>query len=216
MPISKLESLDVSAALKGAPVLEHKRIKYTMSRSEVEGTRLLLPKGMRGEYAPADNSITRSFRIQESFLPAEASRLGNADKHDDDTSTESIRFFATQTGQKKPPREQPANLKIRYVPYGTEGTILECAINIADTDGDLKMAEAEAEAEASRATEQLSQVTPKSSKRSKKKRDKEGKALADEALSASRATREAAIDEESPSKTSSHRKKHKDKSKEKV
>lgn len=119
MPVSELESLDVSAALKGVPVLEHGGITYTMGSSNEIMPTLLLPKGTRGDYATVDAKISRSLQIREAPQLASAAAT-NGDSHKDEEVTEPVSFFATHKGTKKPPRKQPENLRTRWAAFGAE------------------------------------------------------------------------------------------------
>lgn len=119
MPITKLEDFDLSTAMRGSPILEHNGVQYVIDRVESDGVNLLLPKGVRGEYAVAGITFSKSLRIRESSTMQPRREDDGGDQNISEPKTESTQFFAVQSGRKKPPREQPANLRVRYVPFGT-------------------------------------------------------------------------------------------------
>lgn len=170
MDISKLKSLNVSEALKGAPILEHKGVRYNLSQGHIGNAVVLLPAGTRNEYAPTSSSIAQSFQIQEFVPTSNGAALVNG-QHDNDDSTTATTFFATQTGQKKPPRQQPENLRPRYTPFGVqENTTPGTLGNSTASDAGSAMEGVvlgNSEAQGGN-TEQ----TPKSSKKSHRKKEK--------------------------------------------
>lgn len=174
-PISKLQSLNVQAALKGEPVLQHKGVSYTMISEDVGAAALLTPKP-NGDYAQVA-PVKRAFRISgklgastnsgdETIEGDESAQITQNDKYSIEQS-KSNNFFATKPGRQKVPRKQPENLKARYVPYGVvvDASHLE---GEEVTDPDVTMADVSPER--SEPTETNSQVTPKSSKKAKTKK----------------------------------------------
>lgn len=120
MPITRLESVDVSAALKGAPVLEHNGVTYNMTQADETSTTLLLPKGARGDYATSNTKITRNLQIRETTRPIRDVAATEANAADNVAPAASISFFAQQSGMKKPPRKQPDNLRTRWTAFGAQ------------------------------------------------------------------------------------------------
>lgn len=168
MPISKIESLNVASALKGTEVLKHKGVSYEMSRAGVEGANVLLPKGRNGEYASAAVPVTRAFRIQESSKPTSNGTASESANNHDAEADQPTNFFATQTGHKKAPRKQPENLKARYVPFGAAVKKHEDETGSSPVaDEDVSMVDANS---GTVDDETASQRTPKSSKKTKHKK----------------------------------------------
>ena len=168
MPISQIESLDVASGLKGTEVLNHQGVSYVLSRANVEGATVLLPHGRSGEYASASAKVTRAFRIQESSK-AIANRHTSASESHDPEADGTVNFFATQTGQKPPPREQPGNLKARYVPYGVSAEKQDVPTShYTVPDEDVTMIDGSADTAVE--PKAASQRTPKSSTKTKHKK----------------------------------------------
>ena len=168
VPISLIETLDVATSMKGAEILNHKGLSYELSRAPVEGATVLLPQGGKGEYASVGTRVTRAFRIQQYSKPMAIERSSANTEPFDDESIRRVNFFATQSGQRPPPRKQPQNLKARYVPYGVisekrDGFTLQAVA----VDEDATMLNADADPVAEPATAPTS--TPKSSKKNKHK-----------------------------------------------
>lgn len=168
MPISQIESLDVANGSKGAEILNHHGVTYELSRANVEGATVLLPQGTSGDYASASVKVTRAFRIEESSK-ATANRHNFASQSHDPEADGAVNFFATQTGQKPPPRKQPGNLKARYVPYGVTAERHEVH-DSQSTALDEDVAMADASADTAVQPETASQRTPKSSTKTEQKK----------------------------------------------
>jgi len=167
MPVSQIESLDIAGGLKGAEILNHKGIAYELSSANMEDATVLLPQGRNGEYAPASAKVTRAFRIQESSKATANGHIAASEHHDSEVD-QTVKFFATQTGQKPPPRKQPGNLKARYVPYGASIEQQDSSTDhVAVPDEDAIMIDASVNTVVE--PETASQRTPKSSKKTKPK-----------------------------------------------
>lgn len=189
MPISKLESLDLQSALKGTPVLSRKGVQYILQQNTMEGQNLLLPKGTSGEYSASTCLPSQSFQIYESAQKPDDSQI-EVEKDDDDFAA--LQFFATNTGDKKPPRKQPQNLHGRYIPYGVSVDDRASSHDIAmgnTAESDMPL-----------------QAAPRTPKKSKKNRTENG----DSAGKSERSSKSKAMDE-SPLVTDSHKKRRKDK-----
>lgn len=169
MPVAVIESLDIAHASKGIERLSHEGITYEMSQTSVEDVTVLLPKGSSSEYGPVARAVTQAFRINESSRPkADEPASQGRDDHDGEAD-QTMNFFATEVGQRKPPREQPENMKARYVPYGVPANKRDNATvnsGIANEDASLT----EASAAVATENEDASQRTPKSSKKTKHKK----------------------------------------------
>jgi len=167
MPVSQIESLDIAGGLKGAEILNHKGIAYELSSANMEDATVLLPQGRNGEYAPASAKVTRAFRLQESSKATANGHIAASEHHDSEVD-QTVKFFATQTGQKPPPRKQPGNLKARYVPYGASIEQQDSSTDhVAVPDEDAIMIDASVNTVVE--PETASQRTPKSSKKTKPK-----------------------------------------------
>lgn len=122
VPLSKIQSIDLSKVLNGGPILEYKDISYTMTRADINGAAALVPNKATAEYTPASVGVSRAFHIRELAKTPndqpETPRNGSKTTNSDSSETGRLTFFATQTGSNKLPRKQPENLKARYVPYG--------------------------------------------------------------------------------------------------
>lgn len=176
-PMSKLESLDLQAALKGDSILQHKGTNYRII-SEGAGTAALLTAKPNGDYVRAA-PITRTLRIIGTTEPTNQS--GNATTNGEGSSqqqggdrstaiTSPTTFFATQPGQKKIPRKQPDNLKARYIPYGVvkEPSFEDQAAGI---DEDVIMTDASVLATRPKLSSEVDvQATPKPSKKANTKK----------------------------------------------
>lgn len=168
MPVSQIESLDIAGGLKGAEILNHKGIAYELSSANMEDATVLLPQGRNGEYAPASAKVTRAFRIQESSKATANGHIAASEHHDSEVD-QTVKFFATQTGQKPPPRKQPGNLKARYVPYGVSAEKQDVPTShYTVPDEDVTMIDGSADTAVE--PKAASQRTPKSSTKTKHKK----------------------------------------------
>ena len=116
--ISSIKHFDIAAALKGSPIVTDNGVSYSLQPTTSSADTLLLPEDADGTYRPSNTRISRGFQLKP--VDEQGYNMSNApsSEHSDTGMAESLRFTAQVPGQPKPPRQQPAGLKTRYVPYG--------------------------------------------------------------------------------------------------
>lgn len=115
LDIESIKSLDLQEALKGNVVHTKDNHNYSMISTPIKDEVLLLPKHSSGSYTHSQARIAHAFHFREvsSQVSPDKSSLTTADN-----VTSNLDFTAQKGGQKKPPRQQPQGLKMRYLPYG--------------------------------------------------------------------------------------------------
>ncbi len=116
--LSSIQELDISAALRGDPIVTQNGMRYGLQSTTSPTDNLLLPQDSNAAYRPSKTRISRGFQLKA--IDQEGRNASNKSTLDDSStpSTEERVFTAQARGLSKPPRQQPAGLKTRYVPYG--------------------------------------------------------------------------------------------------
>ena len=117
LKISELSSIDLSASLKGQPILESNGTTYVIRPHPTANASVLSARGKDATFISVQPSITRTLRIQESSKKSTNTDYTSAQ---DNSEAGGITFFATSINSTREPRKQPSNLKGRYVPFGLD------------------------------------------------------------------------------------------------
>jgi len=111
--IDSLGSLDMEAVMNGQPVVNHGGTPYVLVPHHRTSERLLVTEGNGGNYVANQATISRIFHLRHVSAPKAA---GNQPISSKATISN---FTATAEGGKKPVRQQPEGLRMRYHPFGS-------------------------------------------------------------------------------------------------
>ena len=93
-------------------------MSYGLQPTTSSADTLLLPQDSNGVYRPSKTTISRGFQIKAINQRTHHTNGTSTPDNSSTSDTEKLVFTAQAPGRSEPPRQQPAGLSTRYVPYG--------------------------------------------------------------------------------------------------